>query len=77
MSSLFGMNAVELTGSSSSSGGGDGSSNNSSSAPEPLQYQIMDFWPVTFVRQIIIMCKYMRNLSTYCFGFCSCGLVPY
>jgi len=50
------MNAVELTGSSSSSGG-DGSGNNSS-APEPLQYQLTDFWPVTFVRQIIIMCEY-------------------
>ncbi len=66
MSSLFGMNAIELTASSSSSGGGGDGSNSSSSAPElqPLQYQITDFWPVTFVRQIIVMCKYLHDINT-------------
>ena len=53
MSSLFGMNNVEL-----SNPGEDSSADNSTSQqpPLPLQYQITDFWPVTFVRQLIVMC---------------------
>ncbi|PSR79122.1 hypothetical protein BD289DRAFT_105629 [Coniella lustricola] len=47
MSSLFGMNAVELTGS-----GGDGSPSASTSGPLG---DIDAFWPVTFKRQILVM----------------------
>lgn len=46
MSSLFGMNAVELTGS-------DPSPSNSSGL---VSDEIVPFWPTTFKRQILIMC---------------------
>lgn len=49
MSSLFGMNAVELTGSDPSPGAGDDS--------RPVPDEIETFWPITFKRQILIMCK--------------------
>lgn len=48
MSSLFGMNAVELTGSDPSPGAGDDS--------RPVPDEIETFWPITFKRQILIMC---------------------
>lgn len=48
MSSLFGMNAVELTGEDPSPGAGDGS--------RPVPDEIVSFWPITFKRQILIMC---------------------
>ncbi|KAL2283012.1 hypothetical protein FJTKL_10332 [Diaporthe vaccinii] len=47
MSSLFGMNAVELTGSDPSPGAGDDS--------QPVPDEIASFWPITFKRQILIM----------------------
>ncbi|KKY38441.1 putative ankyrin repeat protein [Diaporthe ampelina] len=47
MSSLFGMNAVELTGSDPSPGAGDDS--------RPIPDEIKSFWPITFKRQILIM----------------------
>ncbi|ROV99977.1 hypothetical protein VMCG_06156 [Cytospora schulzeri] len=61
MSSLFGMNAVELTGSDSSSGASD----SSGLAPD----EIVSFWPVTFKRQILIM-------FTVSFGAVLAVLVP-
>lgn len=48
MSSLFGMNAVELTGEDPSPGAGDDS--------RPVPDEIVSFWPITFKRQILIMC---------------------
>lgn len=48
MSSLFGMNAVELTGEDPSPGAGD--------ASRPVPDEIVSFWPITFKRQILIMC---------------------
>ncbi|KAL1861709.1 hypothetical protein Daus18300_008678 [Diaporthe australafricana] len=47
MSSLFGMNAVELTGEDPSPGAGDSS--------RPVPDEIVSFWPITFKRQILIM----------------------
>lgn len=46
------MNNVEL----SNPGGDSGADSSTQSPPLTLQYQITDFWPVTFVRQLIIMC---------------------
>lgn len=43
MSSIFGMNNVEESGDSDSSG--------------PVADQIVSFWPTTFKRQIVVMCK--------------------
>lgn len=42
------MNAVELTGSDPSPGAGDDS--------RPVPDEIETFWPITFKRQILIMC---------------------
>ena len=50
MSSLFGMNAVELTGEDPSPGAGDDS--------RPVPDEIVSFWPITFKRQILIMCTF-------------------
>ncbi|KAK7744941.1 hypothetical protein SLS53_003174 [Cytospora paraplurivora] len=47
MSSLFGMNAVELTGKDPSPSASDTSG--------PLPVEIIPFWPITFKRQILIM----------------------
>ncbi|ROW18177.1 hypothetical protein VPNG_00044 [Cytospora leucostoma] len=47
MSSLFGMNAVELTGMDPSPSASDTSG--------PLPVEIIPFWPITFKRQILIM----------------------
>ncbi|KAK2610531.1 hypothetical protein N8I77_003954 [Diaporthe amygdali] len=47
MSSLFGMNAVELTGSDPSPDASDSS--------RPVPDEIVSFWPITFKRQILIM----------------------
>ncbi|KAK3329955.1 hypothetical protein B0H66DRAFT_586382 [Apodospora peruviana] len=46
-SSLFGINAIELSG----SGGGDGDDPD----PPPVPSQIVNLWPTTFVRQIMII----------------------
>lgn len=56
MSSLFGMNAVELTGSDPSPGAGDSS--------RPVPDEIVSFWPITFKRQILIMCTYFQPKFT-------------
>lgn len=61
MSSLFGMNAVELTGSDPS----PGASNSSGLVPD----EIVPFWPITFKRQILIM-------FTVSFGAVLAILVP-
>jgi Mg2+ and Co2+ transporter CorA len=45
MTSVFGMNAIELTG-------------NNTTQPGPRPYQIINFWPTTFLRQLIIMRKF-------------------
>lgn len=42
------MNAVELTGTDPSPGAGDDS--------RPVPDEIVSFWPITFKRQILIMC---------------------
>jgi len=52
MSSLFGMNAVELT---DRTGSGDDDKFLQSG---PLPGRIVDFWPTTFVRQIVVMGKF-------------------
>lgn len=56
MSSLFGMNAVELTGSDPSPGAGDDS--------RPVPDEIVSFWPITFKRQILIMCTLYPHALT-------------
>lgn len=56
MSSLFGMNAVELTGEDPSPGAGDGS--------RPVPDEIVSFWPITFKRQILIMCTLKPHALT-------------
>lgn len=56
MSSLFGMNAVELTGEDPSPGAGDDS--------RPVPDEIVSFWPITFKRQILIMCTLTPHTLT-------------
>lgn len=50
------MNAVELTGEDPSPAAGDGS--------RPVPDEIMSFWPITFKRQILIMCTLKPHALT-------------
>lgn len=50
LSSVFGMNAVELTGNDPTPGAG------SSNSSGPVADEIVPFYPTTFKRQIMIMC---------------------
>jgi len=60
------MNAVELTGFAgfgSDAGTPSGAANQStnSTVADPVPSQILDFWPITFARQIGVMCKFASS----------------
>lgn len=61
MSSLFGMNAVELTGNDPSPS--SSTSTNSSASSGVIPDEIVSFYPTTFKRQVLVMCKSSQKLN--------------
>lgn len=57
MSSLFGMNAVELTGNDPSPSASNPTATSSPGSTAVTPDEIMSFYPTTFKRQVLVMCK--------------------